>query len=222
MQYYWLNKNNNRKLIVFFCGWSFDEQPFKRLACADFDVLMFYDYKKHVLPLEIPKYDEYYLISWSMGVYIAYLLRDKLPDFNLKFAINGTPFPIDDKLGIPHRSFDLTLKHVDTGLQGKFQKNLFKSEDDYEKYTENPVSRTIPEQAEELIALKNYISNSEISYEKFYEYAIISSADKIVPTKNQLNCWNDRANVIMLDSGHFPFYSFDGWDDILKCAQIRK
>lgn len=222
MRYYWLNKNDNKKLIVFFCGWSFDEQPFRRLACADFDVLMFYDYKNHVLPIDIPKYEEYYLVTWSMGVYIAYILRQKLPDFKLKFAIDGTPFPIDDKLGIPVRSFDLTLKHVDTGLQGKFQRNLFINDEDYEKYLQNPVERKIPEQSEELTLLNEYLSKAEISYEKFYDYAIISSADKIVPTRNQLNCWKDRANVIMLDSGHFPFYSFDGWDDILKCAQIRK
>ncbi len=222
MQYSWLNKQNNKKLIIFFCGWSFDGNPFKRLDCGSFDVLMFYDYKTHEIPVEIPSYEEYYLVTWSMGVYIAYLLRDMLPDFKLKIAINGTPFPIDDKLGIPQRSFDLTLKHVYTGLQGKFQRNLFKEDADYEKYLQNPVKREIPEQAQELSALKDYISNAEISYENFYDYAIIGSADKIVPARSQLNCWEGRAEVILLDSGHFPFYSFDGWDDILKCTLTRK
>lgn len=218
MQYSWLNKNNNKKLIVFFCGWSFDETPFERLICGDYDVLMFYDYKTHEIPVEIPDYDEYYLLTWSMGVYIAYLLRGKLPDFKLKIAINGTPFPVDDKFGIPKRSFDLTMKHVDIGLQGKFQRNLFKDETDYEKYLQCQVKRKIPEQAEELAALNDYISSAEMSYEKYYDYAIISNADKIVPARNQVNCWEGRAGIVMLDSGHFPFYSFNKWDEILQCT----
>ena len=224
MQYHWLNKksdsNGGEKLIIFFCGWSFDNKPFERLACGDYDVLMFYDYKNHELPIEIPKYDEYYLITWSMGVYIAYLLRGQLPEFKEKIAINGTPFPICNRLGIPERTFDLTLKYVDTGLQGKFQRNLFKEECDYEKYTQNPVQREIPEQAAELAALKDFISSSDMTYEKFYDCAIISSMDKIVPTANQINCWKETADIVMLNSGHFPFYNFEAWEDILlQCRQ---
>lgn len=180
---------------------------------------MFYDYKNHEIPVEIPDYDEYYLITWSMGVYIAYLLRDKLPQFKEKIAVNGTPFPIHAEWGIPPGTFDLTLKYVDTGLQGKFQRNLFKDEADYEKYLQNPVGREIPEQAAELSSLKAFIDNAEISYEKFYDCAIISSADKIVPTRNQLNCWENRAEIIMLESGHFPFYGFNSWEEIVKCRQ---
>lgn len=227
MRYHWINKTEHKKdiscdvrgrsLIIFFCGWSFDAKPFERLECGDFDVIVFYDYKNIELPIEIPEYDEYYLVTWSMGVYIAYLLRDKLPQFTQKIAINGTPYPIHNEFGIPERTFDLTLKFVDTGLQGKFQRNLFKEEADYNKYLENPVGREIPEQAEELAALKDFISNADLSYDKFYDRAIISSTDKIVPTRNQLNCWNDRAEIVMLDSGHFPFYSFNSWEEILKC-----
>lgn len=221
MQYNWLNKSNNKKLIIFFCGWSFDNKPFERLNCNGFEVLMFYDYKSHDIPIEIPQYEEYYLITWSMGVYIAYILRDKLPIFKEKIAINGTPYPIDNERGIPVRTFDLTLKYVDTGLQGKFQRNLFKEEADYEKYLLSPVNRKIPEQSAELLELKNYIQNSKISYEKFYDRAIISDVDKIVPTKNQVNCWNDNAEIVMIDSGHFPFFNFESWEDILKCRQTQ-
>lgn len=219
MQYHWLNKTGNKKLIIFFAGWSFDYKPFEILECGDFDVLVFYDYKEHSIPVDIPEYDKYYLITWSMGVYIAYLLRDRLPAFERKIAINGTPFPIHNSLGIPQRTFDLTLKYVDTGLQGKFQRNLFDTEEGFEQYMKNPVVRNIPNQAGELKALKEFITNAELSYEKFYDCAIVSEYDKIIPPKNQLNCWKDRVAVCILKSGHFPFFEFQSWKDIIeKCS----
>ncbi len=218
MQYHWLRKNGTKKLIIFFAGWSFDYKPFEILECGDYDVLIFYDYTEHNIPVKIPEYEEYYLIAWSMGVYIAYLLRGLLPVFKMKIAINGTPYPIHNEWGIPQRTFDLTLKFVDTGLQGKFQRNLFDTDAGYEKYIKNPVERKIPDQAGELSALKNSILQSELSYDKFYDCAIISGNDKIVPTKNQINCWKNKADVCMINSGHFPFYEFSCWKDILeKC-----
>lgn len=168
------------------------------------------------------QYERYSLITWSMGVYVAYLLMDMLPEFSTKIAVNGTPYPVHDEWGIPQKTFDLTLKFVDSGLQGKFQKNLFKRTEDYEKYLQNAVARSIENQKQELIELDKYIKTHECTYSEFYDHAIISDTDKIIPTRNQLNFWNDRADVTVLNSGHFPFFEFDSWEDILKCKQTLK
>lgn len=218
MQYHWLNqKDGNKKLLLFFCGWSFDYKSFERLACNDYDVLMLYDYNDLSIPIEILGYEEYFLITWSMGVFVAYLLKEKLPEFKEKIAINGTPFPVDNEKGIPIKTFDLTLKYVDTGLQGKFQRNLFKTEEDFQKYLQNPVAREIPNQASELVSLKKLIDKTDVDYKKYYNRAIISNTDKIIPTRNQHNCWDNVCPVVVLNSGHFPFYDFESWNDILKC-----
>lgn len=218
MQYHWLNKRDgNKKLLLFFCGWSFDYKPFERLACNDYDVLMLYDYNDLSIPIEILGYEEYFLITWSMGVFVAYLLKEKLPEFKEKIAINGTPFPVDNEKGIPIKTFDLTLKYVDTGLQGKFQRNLFKTEEDFQKYLQSPVAREIPNQASELVSLKKLIDKTDVDYKKYYNRAIISNTDKIIPTRNQHNCWDNVCPVVVLNSGHFPFYDFESWNDILKC-----
>lgn len=218
MQYHWLNKKDgNKKLLLFFCGWSFDYKPFERLECNDYDVLMLYDYNDLSIPIEILGYEEYFLITWSMGVFVAYLLKEKLPEFKEKIAINGTPFPVDNEKGIPIKTFDLTLKYVDTGLQGKFQRNLFKTEEDFQKYLQNPVAREIPNQASELVSLKKLIDKTDVDYKKYYNRAIISNTDKIIPTRNQHNCWDNVCPVVVLNSGHFPFYDFESWNDILKC-----
>ncbi len=221
MQYYCLNKDNNEKLIVFFCGWSFDEQPFKYLKCADNDILIVYDYSQLDLCKEqFAGYKNYSLICWSMGVYVAYILREQLPKFSRKIAVNGTPFPIDDELGIPQRTFDLTLKYVDSGLKGKFQQNLFKNPKDYETFLLTPVKRSLENRAEELVALNNFIRIQNVEYSKFYDYAIIGDTDKIIPTRNQIRCWEKYNTPIkMLDTGHFPFYEFNSWVEILdKCS----
>lgn len=218
MQYHWLNqKDGNKKLLLFFCGWSFDYKSFERLACNDYDVLMLYDYNDLSIPIEILGYEEYFLITWSMGVFVAYLLKEKLPEFKEKIAINGTPFPVDNEKGIPIKTFDLTLKYVDTGLQGKFQRNLFKTEEEFQKYLQNPVAREIPNQASELVSLKKLIDKTDVDYKKYYNRAIISNTDKIIPTRNQHNCWDNVCPVVVLNSGHFPFYDFESWNDILKC-----
>ena len=225
MQYRWLNKQNNDNLIMFFSGWSFDYKPFERLDHKDYDVLFVCDYgdieniKSYPLNDLIPlsQYETKILIGWSMGVYVGYLLKDVLPNFDKKIAVNGTPYPVHDEFGIPIKTFDLTLKFVDTGLQGKFQKNLFKNPTNYEKYLKNPVERTVDSQKAELIALNDFIKNKKIEYEKFYDYAIISDTDKIIPTRNQKSCWETLDTPYkILDSGHFPFFEFKSWEDIIN------
>ena len=217
MQYHWLNKQNNNKLIIFFAGWSFDYIPFEFLPSGDYDVLMLYDYNTLELP-PIPQYEKYFLISWSMGVFTAYLLKEELPAFEQKIAINGTPYPVDDDNGIPLKPFLLTLKHAGQGLEGKFYRNIFDSSKDYERYTQNPVKRQVQNRIDELNNLYKLIKNIDINYDKFYNTAIISKNDIIIPSKNQINFWTGKVeNIKMLECGHFPFYNFKIWDEILTC-----
>ena len=214
MQYHWLNKKNNSKLIIFFTGWSFDEYPFKFLKCGNFDVLMFYDYcDMHFAPIQ--DYDEYFLISWSMGVFSAYLLRDKLPLFSKKIAINGTPFPVDDKYGIPLKPFLLTLRHAEKGLEQKFYRNIFDTDEEFKQYMITPVQRTIESRVSELNSLYEKIKHTHFVYNKYYDKAFVSNNDRIIPFKNQMNFWKDNAQTELLESGHFPYYNFKCWNEIL-------
>ncbi len=214
MQSHWLNKQNNNKIIIFFTGWSFDYMPFEFLNCEDFDVLIIYDYNDLGLP-QIPEYKEYFLISWSMGVYTSYLLKDKLPKFTKKIAINGTPFPVNDEYGIPLKPFILTLRHAKTGLEGKFYQNIFNSEEEYARYNKTQVERTIENRVSELNNLYSKIKTTNISYQNYFDTAIISNNDKIIPTKNQMNFWKGKADIKTVESGHFLYYNFTSWNEIL-------
>lgn len=218
----WLNNQNNENLIVFFAGWSFDEKPFKFLQCNDFDVLFVYDYNDFKLPEElknIKNYKHKYLITWSMGVFVANLFKNLFSDFEYKMAINGTISPVDNEFGIPIKMFELTLKHAKIGLEGKFYKNVFQTEDDFQKYSKTPVGRTIENRVSELENLYTEIKNhKELEIQKFYDFAIVSDFDKIIPPKNQIASHNQNTvRVLSLPYGHFPFYHYSKWNEILEC-----
>lgn len=220
MQYDWLNKQNKDRLIVFFAGWSFDYKPFEFLECGDFDVLFVYDYNEiSNLPEGIKNYSDKYLITWSMGVFTAYQIQKNLPEFDRKIAINGTPFPVDDNFGIPQKPFLLTLRHAKTGLEGKFYQNIFYKDEELETYLKTPVERTIENRENELKALYEKIKLNNLKYENFYDFALISKFDKIIPTTNQINFWQKNAPYKLLESGHFPFYNFESWSDIISTAE---
>ncbi len=220
MLYHWINRQNNSKLIVFFSGWSFDFYPFEFLDCQNSDVLFVYDYNSiSDLQITMENYSEKILITWSMGVFAGYILRDSFVDFDKKIAINGTPCPVSDNWGIPVKPFLLTLRHAKTGLEGKFYQNIFDKQEEFERYLKNPILRSIENRESELKSLYSRIKEEQFEYEKFYDFALISSNDKIIPTKNQINFWQNRASFKILESGHFPFYNFKSWAEILEFSE---
>ena len=203
MEYKWLNKRQNKKLIVFFNGWGMDESVVNHLNPENYDVLMFYDYNTLDTDFEFSLFSYYqkrYLIAWSMGVMTATLFNI---DYQASTAVNGTLKPIDNLYGIPEKIYDLTIKGFNEKGVGKFIKNMFDTEC---KLPE--IKRSIENQKNELIALKTYGANSDFNYTK----VLISDRDKIIPTKNQCAFWNKEPN---LKSGHCPFLLFKNWEELL-------
>jgi hypothetical protein len=112
--------------------------------------------------------------------------------------------------------FELTLKHAQKGLEGKFYQNIYKTEEEYEKYKTCQVQRSIENRVNELENLYSLIKiKNDITYEKFYDFAIISEFDKIIPPKNQLTSHTkNKVQSIILPYGHSPFFNFTSWDKI--------
>lgn len=227
MKSYWLNKTNPqtfKKLIVFFAGWSFDYNPFLSIKADDFDILMLYDYNDLDLPEdinEISKYENKTLIAWSMGVFVAPKFKNILNDFDKKIAINGTQTPVDNDFGIPVKMFELTLRHAEKGLSGKFYQNVFLTEEEYERYSKSEVQRSVSNRVSELENLYNLIKNDKnINTEDFYDMALVSDYDKIIPPKNQIASHKtNNVSTITIPYGHFPYYNFESWNDIIQCKQ---
>lgn len=202
MEYKWLNRDNNKNLIIFFNGWGMDESVVKHLEPEEYDVLMFYDYNNLETDFDIStikKYKQRYLIAWSMGVMIGSLFPI---EYNSKIAINGTLKPIDAKYGINPKIYDLTINGFNEESCKKFIRNMFETD------VNLTIGREFENQKTELVAIKNYIAKDNFEYNKIF----ISENDKIIPTKNQINYWNKQQN---LKGGHCPFFSFKKWSELL-------
>lgn len=206
MKYKWLNKSANDKLIIFFNGWGMDESVVKHLNCEDFDILMFYDYNNLDTNFDFEELADYktrYLVAWSMGVMCGSMFACKLGKLVSSTATNGTLKPIDNEYGIPLRIYDLTLRNFSETGAKKFISNMFMTPVDLPSN-----SRDFENQKSELAALKSYSSNLAFKYDR----VIISSEDKIIPTKNQVRFWNIEPNI---KSGHCPFFEYKSWSELL-------
>jgi len=210
MESLWLNKKNNKNLIVFFNGWAMTETIVSHLEYGDNDILMFYDYRKlDIENFNFSRYKNKFLVAWSMGVYITNLFYDKLKDFNKKIAVNGTFFPIDNNYGIIEKIYNLTVNNFNEASCKKFVRRMFINK-------ELIFNRTIQELKDELVSIKQYTTTS-LQKTLQYNKVIISLKDKIIPTKNQINFWKDKDVIIEnIDCGHYPFGIFNSWNEIIK------
>ena len=121
MKQVYIIKDRHLRLLLFFAGWGADETPFKDYQPADSDYMLCYDYRTLDFDASLLKtYQEINVIGWSMGVWAASRVMDKLQEADTSLiiknsiAINGTPYPIDDTCGIPSVIYHGTLE----GLTG--------------------------------------------------------------------------------------------------------
>lgn len=203
MNYKWLNKKNNTKLIIFFNGWGMDDCVVKHLDFEDYDLLMFYNYNNIHTTFDfnlLDSYEETNIVSWSMGVMVASLFSQI--NATKKVAINGTLKPIDEKYGIHPKVYDLTIKGFNEKGREKFVSSMFENKEQIKNIFFS--ERELSEQHKELISLKSIIPNFDFKYDKIY----ISENDKIIPTKSQIEFWGIKPN---LKGGHCPFFNHTKW-----------
>lgn len=230
MQQTWLIKNNSDKLIIFFNGWSLDENIVNHLTSGDYDVLMFNDYCNleivEEIIVKINAYNEVNVIAWSFGVWNCSKVINKFNNLKNIIAINGTLIPIDNHFGIPDRLFNLTLANLSEKTYYMFFKNMFKNDKDMD--SAKLPNRTIENQRNELIQIKKISSEDSISEDINLSSAInftptkiiVSIDDRVVSAKNQINFWSlkNNAPITEIDEGHFILNSFKKWDEILDYA----
>ena len=207
MEYKWLNKKNNDRLIVFFNGWGMDENAVKHLDCEDYDVVVLYNYNDLGLELNLNGYNKKHIIGWSMGVMIICLgiNKDIIKNADSITAIAGTPYPIDNSFGIPPKIYELTVKGFNEKSAKRFIERMGA------EFGRGLTKRNFESQKTELSNLMNY--KSEIVYN--FTKAIIPENDLIIPTKNQINYWSNKVDCTFTQGGHYPFLLYNRWSELI-------
>ena len=178
MQYKWLNRKENKNLIVFFNGWGMSEKAISHLDFGEYDILTFFDYRSFEIEnFDFSKYEKKVLIAWSMGVFVCNYFFDIFKNFERFIAINGTQKPIDDNYGIPTAIYNLTVENFNDLSCAKFMKKISTTVD-LKEYS----SRTLDELKQELISIRDLKVENLFDFDK----AILSTKDRIFPFKNML------------------------------------
>lgn len=130
-------------------------------------------------------------------------------------ALNGTTRPVDDEYGIPVKIYELTEKGMNERGREKFFLRMLDGADECRKFSGQKPNRGIEEVCEELCRIRELCSGvkGKLNWDKSY----ISEKDSVFPAQNQLNwCKKEGIPAVSLPGGHYPFYRFRSWREILE------
>ncbi len=178
-------------LLLIYAGWSTDEEAFSNIKCNGYDIAVVSDYTTLSTPSLRRKYKEVVILAWSLGVKAAEMTASNLP-LSLTIAVNGTPQPVNNTLGIPEGIFRSTTENLSEQNLMKFRRRMGAA-------AMSRGSRTIASLKAEL---ENFSTNIVTDFR--WDRAVITRKDLIFPPQNQLNAWNDKAEITITDGMHMP------------------
>lgn len=195
----------HHRLLLFFAGWGMDEHPFIQYTPRESDLMICYDYR--TLDFDacaVARYSIIDVVAWSMGVWAAsqVLSRISLP-INNSVAINGTPFPIDEKRGIPPTIFQGTLNGLSEVTLRKFQRRMCADGSAFESFRNIAPKRPAEDLKEELAAIaQQYQMLPPAGFT--WNQVIIGENDRIFPPINQHTAWGETsASIINANGAHY-------------------
>ena len=152
MQCKFIDKNDNRRLIVILAGWAMDSTPFEGLHRHGYDIMVVWDYRDFILDWNCTApYDEICIVAWSLGVYAAAAASAPIAArVTLRLAVNGTLAPVDALRGIPPAIFQGTLDGLDERNLVKFYRRVAGSREAYARFAAAMPRRDISELKAEL------------------------------------------------------------------------
>ena len=207
-----LINNNSNELIIFLSGWGCDDIQFKNMKSSK-NVLLCWDYTDLKLDFDFNGYKKYYLIAYSAGVFTAGLIQEKLPETEIKIAINGNPLFTDEYFGIPQNIRQI-FKELNLNNYMDFRRDfLVKTDEELNYFNENASQRTFESCFEELEKLEQYAKNNKKIMN--FDRAILSNSDKIFIPEHQFEYFQGKYKPVK-NAAHNVFYYFQNFDDILK------
>ena len=198
-------------LELFFAGWGMDSRPFAWAAdaphTADCDFAVCYDYtdiqldKVNQANAKLHGYSKVRVRAWSLGVYAASLV---LPDMGCAIstavAINGTLWPVDDELGIPHAVYDATAANLTDESLERFNRRMCGAH--WAVFEQRRPLRSVDSLRAELLHIRECAADRTRPQFTGWTQAVLSSRDKIFPIANMRRAWSATPQL-ELDEPHY-------------------
>ena len=206
-----LRRSGSPTLELFFAGWGMDSRPFAWAAdsphTADCDFAVCYDYtdiqldRVNQASAKLHGYSEVRVRAWSLGVYAASLV---LPDMGCAIstavAINGTLWPVDDELGIPHAVYDATAANLTAESLERFNRRMCGAH--RAVFEQRRPLRSVDSLRAELLHIRECAADRTRPQFTGWTQAVLSSRDKIFPIANMRRAWAATPQL-ELDEPHY-------------------
>lgn len=204
MQEAWLKQNGeNRDLIIFMLGWAATPNAVLHIDPPGCDVLACYDHRTiaPLAPERFARYRRIYLFAWSFGVWVAEQCCRELPLYKA-VALNGTPFPVDDRWGMRLRVVMRTMQGLARVGMNPFNEKTYGG---LRYIPEGPYAdRSIEEKIEELSLLAERSKADSAAHLK-WDAAYIATKDEIFPPDKMRDYWHSVGLGTEFESYHYPF-----------------
>lgn len=203
MEHAWLKKEQNPDLLVYVLGWAATPNAVCHIDTPGCDVLAFYNY----LELQEPPADLFtgyrrvYLFAWSFGVWVSEQYFRHLP-LHKAIALNGTPFPVDERYGMRLRVVLRTMQ----ALARSGGENAFAATADGSRYMptgpwQEPTIEVKIDELNHLAGASRESSSEHIAWTRAY----IADRDEIFPPARMRSYWATRGLGTEFSSYHYPF-----------------
>lgn len=208
----WVGKSGtNRRVVVFFAGWGMDVRPFSHYRFNGYDFAVIYDYSGDFpsddIAAKLSDYDEICLFAWSFGVANAQRFMSDNPQLHitLRVAVNGTPHPVDDLVGIPETIYNGTLAGFSEPTLYKFRRRMCGTRQATDEFLKSAPERSLQSLLDELRTMADIdASGSSV----WWDHVYISENDMIFPAQSQQRAWEGHGNIRMLP-GEYHMIDFE-------------
>lgn len=203
MQQSWLKQEGNQDLVLYILGWAATPNAVYHIDPPGCDALACYHYNS-IEPLDaaqLASYRRIYLFAWSFGVWVAEQCCRQLPLYKA-IALNGTPFPVDDRYGMRLRVVLRTMRGLARVGMNPFNEKAYGG---VRAIPSGPYpDRSIEEKATELMQLADWSKENSAAH-LAWNKAYIATKDEIFPPDKMRAYWATVGLGTEFESYHYPF-----------------
>lgn len=210
MKQEFITRAGKERLTILFAGWGMDPAPFEAYASEGSDLMICYDYGDMSFDASVlDGYRSAHIAGWSMGVWAADMTSSEIRLPAKYTAINGTPWPLDEKRGIPPAIFYGTLEALSDTSIGKFRRRMCGDADTLRRFTKTLPKRSIESLRAELSAIADAAAGYSPAVGLWNE-AYVGNRDLIFPAANQKEAWRQiGCTVKTVDAAHYSEKIFE-------------